>query len=117
MKTLINRIAIAFLIASLASVAVFAKSRKQSLTLQSNLKVNGTLLKKGVYDLKFDEEKNELSVLKNGKVVAHANVGSEKRQNKAQSLEFRTAGQGDDAQLVSVTFSGMDHNLVLDGSQ
>jgi hypothetical protein len=117
MKTLINRIAVAFLIASLTSVAIFAKSRKQSTTLVTNLNVNGTLLKKGVYDVKFDEEKSELSFVKEGKVVARASVGSEKRETKAKGLELRTTGKGDDAQLVGVAFSGMDHDLVINGSK
>jgi hypothetical protein len=117
MKTLINRIAVAFLIASLASVAVFAKSRKQSTTLVTNLNVNGTLLKKGLYDVKFDEEKSELSFVKDGKVVARAAVGSEKRETKARGLELRTTGKGDDVQLVGVAFSGMDHDLVINGSK
>lgn len=117
MKPLINRIAIAFVIASLMGVTAMAKSRKGSLTLDSNLKVNGTLLKKGNYDIKLEEDKNELSILKDGKVVARANVSTEKRAQKAPRTEVRSSGQGDDRQLISVAFGGADFNAVIRDSQ
>jgi hypothetical protein len=43
MKSLIKQIGIAFVIASLAAVSAFAKTRKESITLATNTTVNGTL--------------------------------------------------------------------------
>lgn len=118
MKSVISRIAIALVIASLTgSSALAAKGRKESLMLDSAMKVNGTLLKKGNYDIKLEEETGQLSILKNGKVVAQANVATEKRSSKASRTEIRSTGQGDDRSLVSVTFGGSDTNLVLRDTQ
>jgi hypothetical protein len=117
MKSLLNRLAIALLVASLSSVIVFAKAKKETVTFPTNIKVNGTVVNKGVYDVKFDEKTGELSLVKDGKVIARATASAEKRKGKARQFTFRSAGTGDDAQLISVTFAGADHDLVIGGSQ
>ncbi len=111
-----NRIAVAFLIASLASVAAFAKTRSEKVTFLNDIKVNGTLVKKGAYDLKFDDQTGEVSIVKNGKVVARANSTMEKRQTKARRFEWKYAVQGDSAELTHVVFPGQDQNVVLNSA-
>lgn len=117
MKSIFNRIAMALLVTSLASVAVFAKTQKEKVSFPTNIKVNGTAVNKGVYDVKFDDKTGELTIVKGSKVIARATTSAEKRDTKARQFEMRSAGNGDDAQLTSVTFSGADHNLILSGSQ
>jgi hypothetical protein len=116
MKTLLNRIAFALLITALASLTVFPKGKKETVNFPTNIKVNGTLVKQGVYDLKFDDKTGELTIMKGSKVIARANTSPTKRDRKAQTLEIRTSGNGDDTQLTSVAFGGSDENLVLNGS-
>ena len=90
----INRIAVALLIASLASVAAFAKTKSEKVTFIDDIKVNGTLVKKGSYDLKFDDKTGEVTISKNGKVVARANSSMEQRSAKARRFELRYTGRG-----------------------
>ena len=116
MKTLLNRIAFAVLITALASLTVFAKSKSDTVNFQTNITVNGTLVKQGVYDLKFDDKTGELTISKGGKVIARATTTAAKRDRKAQTLEVRTIGSGDDTQLTSVAFGGSDENLVINGT-
>jgi len=111
-----NRIAVALLIASLASVAAFAKTRSEKVTFLNDIKVNGTLVKKGVYDLKFDDKTGEVSIVKGGKVVARANSTMEQRQTKARRFEFKYSGQGENAELTHVAFSGSEQNVVLNSA-
>jgi hypothetical protein len=117
MKPFLSRIAIALLVASLASVSVFAKSTKQSVKFPTNIKVNGTVVNKGVYDLKFDEATGELLIVKENKVIARATATEAKRDRKARLLEVKSTGSGDDIQLISIAFSGSDRDVVLNGSQ
>jgi hypothetical protein len=112
----INRIAVALLIASLASVAAFGKTRSEKVTFLNDIKVNGTLVKKGAYDLKFDDKTGEVSVVKNGKVVARANSTMEKRQSKASRFEWKYTGQGENAELSHVAFAGAEENVVINSS-
>ena len=116
MKSFVNRITIALVIVALSSVAAFAKTKRASVTFPNNIKVNGTLVKQGTYDLKFDEEANELSILKSGKVSAKTNTRTEKGA-KADGVQFSSIGSGDERQLLSVTFSGSDQKLVVSGGQ
>lgn len=116
MKSFVNRITVALVIVALASVAAFAKTKKDTVTFPTDIKVNGTLVKQGTYDLKFNEETNELSVLKNGKVIAKANTRTEKG-TKARGTQFISIGSGDERQLLSVTFGGSDQRVVVSGSE
>ncbi len=117
MKSILNRIAVALVITSLASVMVLGKARKEKVTFDRNIKVNGTLVNKGVYDLKFDEKTEELSIMKGSKVIARAKTTGRKRDGKARRFELRSASSGDETELTSVTFDGMDHDLLINNSQ
>ena len=117
MKTLLNRIALALLIAAVASVSVFPKSKTETVRFATNIKVNGTLVKAGEYDLKFDDKTGELSIMKGSKVIARATTSPAKRDRKAQTLEIKAEGAGGEARLISVAFSGSDQDLVISGSQ
>ena len=117
MKSLLNRIAMALLITSLAGVAVFAKTKTETIRFSSNIKVNGTLINKGVYELKYDDQTGEVTIAKGDKVIARATASVEKRDSKAREFQFQTSGKGDDTQLTIVTFAGADHNVVIGNSQ
>jgi hypothetical protein len=117
MKSLLKQIGIALVITSLTAVSAFAKVRKESITLSTNTTVNGTLVKSGTYQLKFDDEKGELSIVKDGKVVAQSSTTTEKRDSKAaRKFELRLTGSGEDKQLIGISFAGADQNIVLNGS-
>ena len=112
----INRIAVALLIASFASVAAVAKTKSEKVSFFEDIKVNGTLVKKGSYDLKFDDQTGEVTISKNGKVVARSNSSLEQRSTKARRFEWRYIGKGANAELSGVTFSGADKNIVLNSA-
>ncbi len=116
MKSSLKQIAIALVITSLMAISAFAKTRKESVTLPSDTTINGTLVKSGTYDLKFDEANGELSIIKSGKVIARATTTSEKRDAKARKFELRMTGNGSEQQLISIAFAGADQNLVLNGT-
>lgn len=117
MKSFLNRIAMALLITSLASVSVFAKANTKSVSFPTDIKLNGTVVNKGVYDLKFDDKTGELSIMKDDKVIARAPASVEKRATKARTFTYLSTGKGEDTQLIGVTFAGADHNLVISSSQ
>jgi hypothetical protein len=116
MKSLIKKISVTLVIASIAAVSVVAKTRKESVSFSSNTTVNGTLLKKGTYTLKFDDEKGELAIIKDGKVVAQATTTTAKREAKAQEFELQLSGLGAEKKLIGVAFAGEDQNIVITGA-
>jgi hypothetical protein len=117
MKSFFSRIAMALLITSLASVSVFTRTNKKTVTFPTDIKVNGTLVNKGVYELKFDDKSGELSIAKDSKVIARATAAVEKRERRARQFFLRSSGTGAETQLTGVTFAGADHDVVISGTQ
>lgn len=113
MKSIVNRIVVVVMIGALTCVAAFAKTQKHKITFENDTKVNGTLVKKGTYEVKFDDATNQLSIVKNGKVVAQAMAKLEAREKKAGDFQVRSIGSGDDTQLVGVTFGGSTQDVVI----
>ena len=113
MKSLVSRVLVVMMVGALASVVAFAKVHKQRMTFNSDVKVNDTVVKKGDYEVKFDDESGQLSIVKNGKVVAQAMAKVEARAKKANDFQVRSSGTGDNAQLIGVTFSGSEQDVVI----
>ncbi len=120
MKSLMKSTVVALAMVALVAVGALAagkdKVKRETVTFVSDVTVNGTLVKAGTYDIKFDEKTSELAILKFGKVKAKATMRSEERSNKAQDTSVRTAKNGNIAELIGVTFAGSTQNLVLSGN-
>jgi hypothetical protein len=113
MKSIVNRIVVLLVVGALTSVAAFAKVQKHQVTFENDTKVNGTVVKKGTYDLKFDDQSGQLSISKNGKVVVQAMAKLEPREKKAADFQMRSSTAGDVAQLIGVTFGGSTSDVVI----
>lgn len=116
MKSLFNRIAFSLLIVSLAGVAAFAKTKTERVSFPTNIKVNGTLINKGVYEVKYDDQAGEVTIVKGKKVIARATTTVEKRDRKAREFTFKSSGLGDDTQLIGITFAGSEQDVVISNS-
>ncbi len=115
MKSIVNKMLVVMMVGALTSVVALAKVHKQKVSFENDIKVNGTLVKKGTYEVKFDDETGQLSLIKQGKVVAEATARTEQRNKKAADFQVRSAKSGDETQLVSITFGGSDKDLVITG--
>jgi hypothetical protein len=117
MKTTFSRIAVVLLVTLLTGGTLFAKTQKETVKFPTDIKVNGTLVTKGTYEVKFDEQTNELSIIKDKKVIARATASLEKRDSKSRKFVLRSSGSGDDTQLTGITFAGADNNILISGVQ
>ena len=113
MKSIVNRMLVVLMVGALTSVVAFAKTQRHRVTFDNDMKVNGTLVKKGTYDIKFDDETGQLSIVKNGKIVAQAMTRVEARVKKANDFQLRSTINGDETQLVGVTFGGSDKDVLI----
>lgn len=116
MKSILSRLAVVLVVGALSSVVALAKVHKSKVTFGSDIKINNTLVKKGTYDVKFDDEAGQFTVSKNGKVVAQTMAKLEQREKKASDLRVRSSNNGDDTQLLGVTFGGQDKEVVISNS-
>ncbi len=112
-RFLVKHVFMALLIFALAGVVAIGKSpdktKTKSVTFGSDVTVNGTLVKAGTYDVKFDEETGDLSIMKNGKVIANAAANLRERTTKVRGTEVETQ----DNELVRLSFSGARQDIVL----
>ena len=113
MKSIMSRMLVVLMVGALTSVAALAKTHKHKVTFEEDIKVNGTVVKRGTYDVKFDDETNQLSILKNGKVVAQAMARLESRDKKANDFQLRSTNKDNQQQLTGVTFGGSDKDVVI----
>lgn len=113
MKSIVNRILLVLMVGALTSVVALAKVHKHKVTFENDTKVNGTVVEKGTYDLRFDDETGQLSIVKNGKTVAQAMAKLEPRSKKAADFQIRSTGTGNESQLLGVTFGGSDKDVVI----
>jgi hypothetical protein len=116
MKSMVNRMVAILMVAALTSVVAFAKVSKQRVTFENDVKVNGTLVKKGNYEVKFDDETGQLTISKNGKTVVQAMAKVQPREKKANDFQLRSTVNGDETQLTGVTFGGSDKDIVITNS-
>jgi len=113
MKSIVNRMVAVLMVGALTGVVAFAKVHKQKVTFGNDVKVNGTLVKKGNYEVRFDDETGQLTIAKNGKTVAQAMAKVEPREKKANDFQLRSTVNGDETNLTGVTFSGSDKDIVI----
>ena len=120
MKVFLKSTLAALMICALASITVFAaakdKVKTESVTFTQDIMVNGTLVKAGDYQIKFNEQTGELSILKGGKVKAKTTAQLQPRSEKAKNTSVRTLEKGGTAELIGVTFGGSTRDLVVGGS-
>lgn len=120
MKRFMNTLFLALIIGALASISAFAgdkgKGEKKTVTFTEDITVNGTLVKAGEYELKYDETSGELSIIKNGKVQAKTPAHVETRADKAKNTALRTREEGGSSQLIGVTFGGSNQDVVVGAS-
>ena len=116
MKSIMNRMLVVLMVGALTSVVALAKVQKHRVTFDSDIKVNGTVLKKGTYDVRFDDQTGQLTFKQDGKVVAQAMARLEPRAKKANDFQLRSNGSGEELKLTGVTFGGSDKDVVISTS-
>ena len=116
MKSVISKVVAVLMVGALTGVVALAKVHKARTTFDTDIKVNGTLVKKGTYEVKFDDQTNQLSIVKNGKVVAEATTRLEPRSKKANDFQLRLVTANNERQLAGVTFGGSDKDVMVANS-
>jgi hypothetical protein len=102
MKRALNRLIVILLMGIVTGSVAFAKTIKQRITLTKPGVVNGTVVKKGTYNAVFDDQTNELTILKGKEVIAKAPARLEDLSGKGPFLIFRE--DGDQNVLVTISF-------------
>ncbi|HNB69899.1 MAG TPA: hypothetical protein PLB18_07015 [Acidobacteriota bacterium] len=114
MKNNIFRSMFALTLVAAISGAVFAGEKKGSVTFSRDINVNGTVVKAGTYNVKFDEGTQQVQILKGKNAVATTSAKLTDRTRKASNTEVNYSRQGDNAILTGITFGGDTQTLSID---
>jgi acyl dehydratase len=109
MKKRFVNIALALVVCALLSPVAFASVKTQTVTFVTDVKIGETLIKKGTYKAKFDDQSNELTILDGKKVVAKTTatlVELKKRNNTSLTVYTTDRDSAGNAQLTSVNMGG-----------
>lgn len=90
------------------------KNLKDSITIAKEVVVNDTKLKPGTYEVKFDPETNEFSILKGSRVITTTKAsvkGGEKIVRKTETY-FSVTDKG--LALTKLVFKGDERAILLD---
>ncbi len=89
MIKLVNRLIVAVLVGAITSGVALAEVIKKEVTFAQPVVVNGTVVKSGTYNVVYDDQTKELSIVKGRKVVASAPAQLEKREQKDHAVYGR----------------------------
>ncbi|HET6893424.1 MAG TPA: hypothetical protein VFH31_20165 [Pyrinomonadaceae bacterium] len=116
MIRIVNRLILIFAVGLVALSAAFAETIKKEVKFSRPLVINGTDVKAGTYTVVFDDQTNELSIIKGGKVIAKAPARLEKRDVPEGGYVIREEGEKPSKRiLVTVALKG-DNQATLTGS-
>ena len=116
MIKIVNRLILIFAIGLVALSGAFAETIKKEIKFSRPLVINGTDVKAGTYTVVFDDQTNELSIIKGGKVIAKAPARLEKRDVPEGGYVIREEGEKPSKRiLVTVALKG-DNQATLTGS-
>ena len=116
MKRFLKTTFAALVICALASILAAAgkdKVRTETVKFASDIMVNGTLVKAGSYQIIFNEQTGELSILKDGKVKAKTTAQLQARNEKARDTAVKTLNKGGVGELIGFSFGGSKQDLVV----
>ena len=113
MKNIINRMVVALVLCALTSVVALADKTSKEVTFYEDVKVNGTLVKKGTYKVAFDEQTSELTIAKNKKNIAKTSARMEK--NSGHQRAVYSTKQGSNI-LFSITLNDDNRAVITEGN-
>jgi hypothetical protein len=113
MKKIVNRIILALVVLSMAGAMAFAKEKSEKVTFSRDMVVNGTVVKKGTYRVKYDDQAKELSIWDGKTAVVKSTVRLETAKSKTSSTKVIYIEKDNSNVLNSITFAGSAEAMVI----
>ena len=110
MKTIVQRTVFALIFGALLCAVSLATVKSKRVTFSEDVKVGGTLVKKGDYQVRFDDQTKELAILKGKKVIAKTTASLEEQpQGTVNRVLYRSRPDKEGAPiLLSVNMGGKE---------
>ncbi len=92
---------------------VYADGKGKKVEISQDVVINGTEVKKGKYEVKFDDEIGEMSVWQGDKLIAKSSARKGLRKNKAIATELLTSKQNQNSILRGIILAGGQETILL----
>ena len=104
--------ALALALSALSVGTASAKVKTKKLTFGSDFWLGDTLVKRGTYNVSYDDKTNEVTIADKQATIARATARAEKRDRVAHVWDVTLAPKGDGVALVRLAFPGDRQSLV-----
>ncbi len=91
----------------------YAEGKGKKVDISKDVVVNGIEVKKGKYEVTFDEEKQEISIWKGNKLVAKSNARKGLLKNKAAVNQLMTTKQNQNDMLKGIILAGEQETILI----
>jgi hypothetical protein len=104
----LQTLALSLVVCALLTPAAFAGVKTKYISFDKDVKVGDTLVKKGNYKVRFDEESNELTILDGKKVVAKTTARLEAQKSTSRyDAKYKTISDAEgNVTLLSIHLDG-----------
>ena len=118
MKINAYRIGFALILSALMSAVSLANVKSKRVTFSEDVKVGGTLVKKGDYQVRFDDQTKELTILSGKKVIAKTTARLEEQKSASKySPRYRTLNEEEGAATLLSVNIGSNEAAVIGGDE
>ena len=116
MKINAYRIGFALILSALMSAVSLANVKSKRVTFSEDVKVGGTLIKKRDYQVRFDDQTKEFTILSGKKVIAKTTAHLEEQKSVSKyPPRYRTLNEKEGAAtLLSVNMGGNEAAVIGD---
>lgn len=114
MKKFANLVLVAMFLFS--NQLAFAGGKGKKVELPRDVVINGTEVKKGKYNVEFDEKTNEVLIWQGDKLIAKSNAKKNTHQTNRKNIvtEILIVKQGEKSFLKRLSLAGEQEDILLD---
>lgn len=107
MRKFITRSAVLLVVCAMSMMMALAAAKTKKVTFLTDVTINGTVIKKGTYQVSFDEKTGDLVIMDKKTVVAKANARMEKFAGAPGTVYVTESNK----ELVSIVFNNNQATL------
>lgn len=116
MKKVFNLAMVLVAIALFSNGLAYAGGKGKKVEISRDVVVNGVEVKKGKYQVTFDEERNEMGIWQGDKLIAKSNARKGLRKDKAFSTQILTSKDNKNNILRGIIMEGQQETILLNNN-
>lgn len=108
-----KKIVVAMIAVMVMGISAMAQNKNEKVELLRDVVVNGTVVKKGSYNVVYDAATGEITIRKGSKIIAKSTARQESRDKKNENTEIIISKRDGNSVLRAIKFAGDSETLIL----